>query len=509
MCYQCKEETKAQEQKILKRRVGEEEKPKTGRASTADECPAGMLELHLHGETSQYLGPLLALGVLPITIFDDMCLRDLYGDLANDLQDHRKICQVLQQQQQQQRKEEAMASGSDEANVESWLLGCGVLWNSSNEDISIARLLLMRMFSPKEDGVIRKFAAEIFGCLNPRVTLPLLTYHLAHAVRHLSSLRARACLFAICTALMVRGGDALLHPWIGLIQRLTMRILLWPLASGGESGRDPQKEAHAAMDLFAVIIRIEAMVAHAKAKTAQVEYAHKSEGSPEDPNTKADSTEERRGMQNGVLETILDYVTGLSSVPPFTGALTEAVDPPMQVDSPPTPSLRQGSPPCSVAAETAEALITEESFSLDIRRWFVGVVVNACEKAEENSRPMFAARLVPHLLHSIQTCEAAVVREHCLLMVVAAGYNLKAQSLLPFAEDLMDVAMSRMVSRKSSEERMQATRLLGVLLSGEEQILCKILPKLLKARQALQSILEMNPSPMLRDLCEQLLACLS
>lgn len=59
------------------------------------------------------------------------------------------------------------------------------------------------------------------------------------------------------------------------------------------------------------------------------------------------------------------------------------------------------------------------------------------------------------------------------------------------------------------QERTAGTRLLASLLASEDSVLEKIAPYIEDAQRAVATVANMDSSPQLRALCEQLLGCMT
>jgi hypothetical protein len=108
----------------------------------------------------QRLSPMLALRILSLQAFDRLDFLDLYGNLRGNNNAERGPC--------------------------------------------IATLLSERMCDRYEFDDVRKVASELTGRLLPTVMLPLVTAQLEGATTTRDTRRAKACLFTICTSLMVK-----------------------------------------------------------------------------------------------------------------------------------------------------------------------------------------------------------------------------------------------------------------------------------------------------------------
>ncbi|XVE61173.1 hypothetical protein DITRI_Ditri06bG0018400 [Diplodiscus trichospermus] len=160
------------------------------------------------------LCPLLIIRMLPLGVFNDLKSSVMYGQLHNlpVMHEYRDVSII--------------------------------------DDKSVAAFLVNRAFSKFEFEDVRKLAAELCGRIHPQVLLPLVCSQLGHAADSRDILKIKACLFSVCTSLVVRGKDSLLHPFIDEIWRTIEVILLWP-----SSDEDKVSKAqHGCIDCLALII---------------------------------------------------------------------------------------------------------------------------------------------------------------------------------------------------------------------------------------------------------------
>ncbi|KAJ6332011.1 hypothetical protein OIU76_010398 [Salix suchowensis] len=145
------------------------------------------------------LCPLLIIRILPLRVFNDLNSSVLYGQLPS-----QSIAHVSE---------------------------CG---DVTITDECLAALLLKRAFDKYEFEDVRKLAAELCGRIHPQVLLPVVSSVLEHAAASHDVLKIKACLFSVCTSLVVRGLDSISHPAILKIRKMLESILLWPSLDGDE-----------------------------------------------------------------------------------------------------------------------------------------------------------------------------------------------------------------------------------------------------------------------------------
>ncbi|KAD3336291.1 hypothetical protein E3N88_31810 [Mikania micrantha] len=159
------------------------------------------------------LCPLLLIRILPLKVFNDQKSSLVYGDLH-----------------------------SQNNNV-----------HGISDTQCIASLLLKRAFNKLEFEDVRKLSAELCGRLHPNVFFPIVSSELEHATNDHDILKIKACLFAICTSLVVRGVESVVHPGMTRVREAIETILLWPSIDGDEIS----KAQHGCIDCLAIAVCIE------------------------------------------------------------------------------------------------------------------------------------------------------------------------------------------------------------------------------------------------------------
>ncbi|RDX96305.1 hypothetical protein CR513_21050, partial [Mucuna pruriens] len=114
----------------------------------------------------------------------------------------------------------------------------------------IAFLLLHRAFCEFEFEDVRKLSAELCGRIHPHVLFPFLCPVLERAVDSKNILKIKACLFSICTSLVVRGWESISHPSMYAIRKMIETVLLWPCLSADSVS----KAQHGCIDCLALMI---------------------------------------------------------------------------------------------------------------------------------------------------------------------------------------------------------------------------------------------------------------
>ncbi|CAM6127208.1 unnamed protein product [Calypogeia fissa] len=159
-------------------------------------------------ELFQRLSPLLVLRVLPLDAFNDRTSKELYGDGAPD----------------------TVAAEC------------------------ITSLLLDRVCGGFEFEDVRKVASELTGRLLPNIMIPLITAQLEDAYHTQDLLRAKACIYVLCTSLGIRGQESLNHPLMTSVCQILTSTLLWQWAQDDKGFSEVGKVQHGCIDCFAMMI---------------------------------------------------------------------------------------------------------------------------------------------------------------------------------------------------------------------------------------------------------------
>ncbi|XP_024965629.1 uncharacterized protein LOC112505833 isoform X2 [Cynara cardunculus var. scolymus] len=135
-------------------------------------------------------------------------------------------------------------------------LKSSVVYGDKNEisgSQCIADLLLKRAFNKLEFEDVRKLSAELCGRIHPNVLIPAVSSELETATNDHDILKIKACLFSICTSLVVRGMESIGHPGMSQLRESIETVLLWPSADGDEVS----KAQHGCIDCLAIMVCIE------------------------------------------------------------------------------------------------------------------------------------------------------------------------------------------------------------------------------------------------------------
>ncbi|XP_020211045.1 uncharacterized protein LOC109795896 isoform X1 [Cajanus cajan] len=367
----------------------------------------------------EHLCPLLIIKILPLKTFNDLDSSIMYGHL---------IQYVIQD-----------AGGGD----------------TEIGDNCIAALLLNRAFSEFEFEDVRKLSAELCGRIHPQVLFPYLCSMFEMAVDSKNILKIKACLFSVCTSLVVRGWESLSHPSMYAIRKMIEAVLLWPCLNDDSVA----KAQHGCIDCLALMI-----CAELQAKESIT-------------NSIPDKT--RAGGKKG--NSIVAYVIKL-----FFNDKNER-----------TSTVEFGDENSEFAA----------AFPLSFRLCMGNVLISTCQKISESCKKHFAAQVIPLLLHSLEFETKSEIRAACTQVLFSAVYHLRS-AVLPYASDLLRIAL-KALRKESDKERMAGAKLIASLMASEDVILENISVGLLEARSVLSTISSSDPSLELQQLCRKLLACIS
>eukprot|EP00249_Psilotum_nudum_P023153 c28762_g1_i1 orf=79-3576(+) len=334
----------------------------------------------------------------------------------------------------------------------------GNILSAALDDKCITTLLLDRACGLMEFEDVRKLSAELMGRLLPSVMLPIITMQLEGAVKKRDTLRLKACLFAICTSLWLWRAESLYHSAMACVQSLLIQILLWPCSAADE---ETAKAQHGCIDCFAMMICVE--ISSSTTGNSQM------------------------GKKSGpIILFVIRCVTGQQSDLQLNGEKGENLLDEM---------FRDGA---------GHVRGTHESFRLCM----ANVLISVNQKISTRERPSYASQTIPPIIKFIQGSTESKMKAACLQVLFTGVYHFK-DAVCPFAVDLLNLSVTILRSKESSEERIAAARLFASLLACEEATLSELTPYLLDAKIVLASVSTMDASPELRTLCEQLLNCLT
>ncbi|XP_023637799.1 uncharacterized protein LOC17887274 isoform X2 [Capsella rubella] len=369
------------------------------------------------------LCPLLILRLLPQRVFDDIDSSTIYGKFlsgvsVNDYQDIKfEDCQC------------------------------------------IAAFILERAFSKFEFEEVQKLSAELCGRIHPQVLFPTVLLQLEKAREFQDNLKIKACLFSICTSLVVRGWESFSHSVTPKIRKVLEIILLWPSVEDEIS-----KVQHGCIDCLALMI------------CAELQHLKSSKTSGEEKiRTRGKDTSGVDASGNSVLDYTIHCL--------------------IEDNCFSTPKL------------STEHLTGENPLPISFRLCMANVIISACQKMPESSKKTFARKALPPLIHSLKVISVPEVRAACIQVLFAAMYHLKS-TLLPVSSDLLKLSL-RFLEQGSEKEKLAGAKLMASLMASEDVILENISEGLLEARSVLSKASLSDPSGDVREVCAKLLACIT
>ncbi|KAL3585359.1 hypothetical protein D5086_012226 [Populus alba] len=349
----------------------------------------------------EHLCPLLIIRLLPLRVFNNLSSSVLYGQLPS----------------------QSIAHECGDVNI---------------IDECLAALLLKRAFNKYEFEDVRKLAAELCGRIHPQVLLPIVSSVLEHAAASHDVLKIKACLFSVCTSLVVRGVDSISHPAILKIRKMIETILLWPSLDGDEVS----KAQHGCIDCLALMICAKLQV------PASFKESSKNLGA-------ARKTSYCGNAASG--KCALSYVINLL--------------------------INDENALVSASMTGSENSASEAPTTLSFRVCMANVLISACQKISDSGKKPFAKKTVPRLLQAVEGTMHPDIRAACIQVLFSAVYHLKS-AVLPCSSDLLNLSL-KFLSRGSEKERMASAKLIASLMASEDVIVKSISGGLLEARSVL------------------------
>ncbi|KAM5549867.1 hypothetical protein ABKV19_001009 [Rosa sericea] len=374
----------------------------------------------------EHLCPLLVIKMLPLRVFNNLDSTIMYGQLSNQGIVHD--CQDI---------------------------------NAINQDTVTALLLkslvifIFRTFCEFEFNDVRKLAAELCGRIHPQVLIPIICSQLEYAAGSQDIIKIKACLFSVCTSLVVRGRESLFHPGMLKIRKTLETMLLWPSLDGDEVSR----AQHGCIDCMALMICAELQ-------------------DPESSNivgTKKNHS--GAALRNSVLLYVINQLTQDKDLPVSESNLDDVK--------------------CT----------SEVPVPLSFYLCMANVLISACQKISDSGKKLFARRSLPRLIRAVEVITKSEIRAACTQVLFSAVYHLKS-TILPYSMDLLNVSL-KALQKGSEKERMAGAKLMGSLMASDDAIIHSISGGLVEARSVLSSISLTDPSPELRQVSKKLLACLT
>ncbi|XP_038882126.1 uncharacterized protein LOC120073376 isoform X2 [Benincasa hispida] len=373
------------------------------------------------------LCPLLVIRMLPLEVFNDLSMSAMYGQLPNravlhdmDMVDH--MC--------------------------------------------VAALLLNRAFSKFEFDDVRKLAAELCGRIHPQVLYPYVNSMLEDAATSHNIPRIKACLFSMCTSLVVRREHNFSHFDIFEIVKTLEVVLSWP----SQNGDEVSKSQHGCIDCMALMIcaELQAPDSCSASKLEKIDIDKKGHAS----------------LKGSILEYVIhQIITG-------TKELVSTYD----LDNNDNTS--------------------DNSTPLSLRLCMTNVLISACQKLSDSRKKKFARKVLPRLISFVEVTSTQVdIRAACIGVIFSAVYHLKS-AILPYANDIFSVSLNALKNGREKfffpvhQERIAGAKLMVSLMSSEDPILECISGGLLEARDVLSSVSSLDPSIEVQQICQKMLQCL-
>ncbi|MCD7463445.1 hypothetical protein HAX54_050598 [Datura stramonium] len=284
-----------------------------------------------------------------------------------------------------------------------------------------------------------------------------MSYQLKSATNAKDLLKIKACLFSICTSLLVNGTDAYAHPDMLRIRKEIETILFWPSVDGD----DISKAQHGCIDCLALMLCTELQASKAVKNSISREVCfEQSIVSSGDSVTK-----------DSVCSYVIHHLVFDEDI-----------------------SVKLG------RNEVAKA-------HLSFRLCMANVLISACQKVPRASKKTFVSKILPGVLHSVKEIANSEVRSACIQVLFSMVYHLKSL-VLPYSSDLLKVSM-KSLREGSEKERIAGAKLLASLMASEEAVVQKISVGLVEARALLLDICSSDISLDVREICQRLLVCLT
>ncbi|XP_042053804.1 uncharacterized protein LOC121798730 isoform X2 [Salvia splendens] len=310
----------------------------------------------------------------------------------------------------------------------------------------VAALMINRALSKSEFEDVRKLAAELCGRLHPKVLIPILSSQLESATNAKDTLKIKVCLFSLCTCLMVRGNNAYRHPDLLRIRKTIAIVLSWVSADGDEIS----KAQHGCIDSLALMVC-----------------------------TELQAPESSKGT----------VISGDSVIAYVINQLTDDKEP--------------------IHVESIGVVGREDAATrlLTFRLCMANVLISSCQKIPATGKKSYAKRITPRVIHSIKVVKDAEIRAACIQVLFTVAYNLKSL-ILPYSKDLLNIALTSL-KQESEKEKMGGAKLLMCLMASEEEVVESISGGLLEATMLLRNLSTSDPCAQVRQMCQQLLVCLT
>ncbi|TYI44394.1 hypothetical protein ES332_A01G232900v1 [Gossypium tomentosum] len=385
-------------------------------------CPSDD-SMRMQQSLFERLCPLLIVRLLPLRVFNDLNSSVVYGQLRNAPFMHEY--------------------GDVSVTV----------------DDSVVAFLVNRAFSKFKFEDARKLAAELCGRIHPQVLLPLVCSQLEHATESRDILKIIACLFSVCTSLVVRGKESLVHPFILQIWRTIKVILLWPSSDADQVS----KAQHGCIDCLALMTCAELQA----------------------PESFEDCTSWRRNIagKKGNRGNAITEFCALRNV------ISQLINDESDISGSKLPY------------ENCEPV------PVPFRLCMANVLISACQKISDYGKEPLAKTILPCLIDSVEVETQPEIRAAFIQVMFSAVYHLKL-AVLPYSCDLLKLSL-KFLGKRSEQERMAAAKLMASLMASEDPILESISHGLVEARSVLSDIALNDPSFDIQQLCKKLATCIT
>ncbi|TYH89198.1 hypothetical protein ES332_D01G241700v1 [Gossypium tomentosum] len=385
-------------------------------------CPSDD-SMRMQQSLFERLCPLLIVRLLPLRVFNDLNSSVVYGQLRNAPFMHEYG--------------DVSVTGDD----------------------SVVAFLVNRAFSRFEFEDVRKLAAELCGRIHPQVLLPLVCSQLEHATESRDILKIIACLFSVCTSLVVRGKESLVHPFILQIWRTIKVILLWPSSDGDQVS----KAQHGCIDCLALMICAESQAPESFENCTS--WRRNIAGKK---GNRGNAITEFCALRNVISQLINDESDISGSKLPYENC---------------------------------------EPVPVPFRLCMANVLISACQKISNYGKEPLAKTILPCLIDSVEVETQPEIRAAFIQVMFSAVYHLKL-AVLPYSRDLLKLSL-KFLGKRSEQERMAAAKLMASLMTSEDPILESISHGLVEARSVLSDIALNDPSFDIQQLCKKLATCVT
>ncbi|XP_052490934.1 uncharacterized protein LOC105786238 isoform X2 [Gossypium raimondii] len=385
-------------------------------------CPSDD-SMRMQQSLFERLCPLLIVRLLPLRVFNDLNSSVVYGQLRNAPFMHEYG--------------DVSVTGDD----------------------SVVAFLVNRAFSRFEFEDVRKLAAELCGRIHPQVLLPLVCSQLEHATESRDILKIIACLFSVCTSLVVRGKESLVHPFILQIWRTIKVILLWPSSDGDQVS----KAQHGCIDCLALMICAESQAPESFENCTS--WKRNIAGKK---GNRGNAITEFCALRNVISQLINDESDISGSKLPYENC---------------------------------------EPVPVPFRLCMANVLISACQKISNYGKEPLAKTILPCLIDSVEVETQPEIRAAFIQVMFSAVYHLKL-AVLPYSRDLLKLSL-KFLGKRSEQERMAAAKLMASLMTSEDPILESISHGLVEARSVLSDIALNDPSFDIQQLCKKLATCIT